>query len=239
MKTLINKISIFLFLIVTLNTFGQYYDQELSEMLREEKKWKIGAFVMPTILTNHVTSKKINYTFLAGLMGGKKLSNALSLTSGVSYIRTRLNHGSWSGAPCGGNGGCYIYTTTDYIEIPLILKMYYSKEKRNVNPYISLGIVTGFSFKNETERINVHVIRTSHNSNYYRTIDYTHDDKFKYQQSLLCLSFGTEVKLTERLELTIDPTFRYSIFAINRRRLIDFTNYTVFAGLGFGLNYKL
>ncbi|MBX3164272.1 MAG: outer membrane beta-barrel protein [Bacteroidetes bacterium] len=234
MKTLIHKILLLLFFTVTLNTFGQYYDRELNEVL-SEKKWKIGAFIMPTILTNHRTSNKINYTFLAGLMGEKKLSNALSLTSGISYIRTKFNHGSWNGAPCGGNGGCYIYTTTDYIEIPLMLKMYYLKEKRNINPYISFGVVTGFSFKNETERIDLHVMLR----NYYRTTHYIHDDKFKYQQSLLCLNFGTEIKLAERLELAIDPTFRYSIFAINRRRLIDFTNYTVFAGLGFGLNYKL
>src|SRR5690606_24603220 len=141
----------------------------------------------------------------------------------------------------GGSGGnCYIYTTTEYIEIPLILKMYYLKEKRNVNSYISLGIITGFSFKNETKRINVYAIPNNYNNSisYYRTIHDIHDDKFKYQQSLLCLSFGTEIKLAERLELIIDPTFRYSIYSPDRKYL-GLTNYTVFAGLGFGLNYKL
>ena len=122
------KLITFLFLIVTLNTFGQDKQDAI------EKKWAIGILTMPTILTNFETSKEIDLTLLTGLKIEKNISNSLTLSSGLNYIQTNLYHGAWHGAPCDNPmATCYIYSKTDFIEVPLTLKIYYLKEKQKVN----------------------------------------------------------------------------------------------------------
>lgn len=214
------KLITLLFLTVALNAFGQD-NHEVSE-----KKWKIGAFIMPTIQTYYETSKEVDLTLLAGIKIETNILNTFSLSSGLHYIRTNLYLGGWHGGFCGFPINCYVYSKTDFVEIPLKVKRYYLKEKQNVNPYISFGVVNSFSLKIETKRID-----EIGNTTFF------YDNQFKYQQSWLSVSFGTELKLTERFELSIDPTFRYSIHSITRA--MDITNYTVFVGLGLGLNYKL
>jgi hypothetical protein len=182
------KFLMFLFLILSLNAFGQ------DNREPDGKNWKIGISVMPSILTNHKTSREMNFSLPAGIQYERKVSGRLSLMSGLTYLRTNLYHGAWHGAFCDNPlATCYIYSTTDLIEIPLTVKLYYLEERQKANPYISFGIVNSFSIKDEDKRVNV-------GKDYYHTT-YFHNNRFHYQQSLLSVSFGTDLRITERLEL--------------------------------------
>jgi len=207
-----NKILIMLLFISVIKLYGQDKNEidqnkqkikklkeEIKELKQETKKnlkypLNLGIYIMPCILTNHETSGYIDFTTIIGIKIRKKFFEKLSIETGLSYYKNDLYHGAWNGAPCSNPISiCYIYSKTNYIEMPVLARIYYSDKTQTVNPYLSVGLINSFSIKSVNERTDVI------DNNYTTTIFI--DNNFKYQQSYLSAGFGTEFKLSDNIQL--------------------------------------
>lgn len=216
-------------LFLTLALFATLSSNGQDGQSLEKGTIKVSAFFMPSIVANNATSSEVAFSPVTGLKVEKELSNRLALGTGLTYYTTDMYNGSWFGASCGSpNSTCHWNSKRTYLEVPLTATVYYSKTKGKINPYVTLGVLTAFSIKTYSTRIDE--IGNDQTASNFET------NGLRYEQNYLSAAFGTEFQLSDHLDLFVEPTFRYSINTMVGS--IDF-NHTMMVGLTSGLTLRI
>ena len=220
------NLTLFILTITAFSVYGQ--DKETSTA--EFKRFQIGVNISPDICYRTLKDFAHNAEGKSGVEYGNlneivKLSYTTGLNicfnfnkyagieTGVQYSNKGFQSKIYGNNPTQTNPTLQYITNYHYIDIPLKANFIFGKRK--VRFITSIGVVTNFFIKQTETVIEVYPDRTerrTYRQNYYNGIDFNR--KVNISPTI---SIGIDYKINNRMNLRIEPTFRYGIYKMTKQ----------------------
>lgn len=229
---------------MTIASFNSYGQETATEGNNPDfKRVQIGVNVSPDICSRTIQNngstggfipaindyETFKFGYTAGLNVCFNLKNFLGLETGIQYsnkgYQTKFEDLIFAQSfPTFPNKVKYIYNF-HYIDIPVKVNFTFGKKK--VRFFTSVGITTNVFIKETQTRISEYSEGTS-KGKMPTGIDY---NRFNLSPTI---SVGIDYKINERMNLRVEPTFRYGVL-----RIIDapVTGYLYNAGLNISFYF--
>ena len=224
----LNKINITLFIISLVISFSSFGQDKINENPNTDfKRFQIGINISPDIcfrtlknndgsstsvglMKSHNDRETTKISYTTGLNFCFNIIKSISLETGFQYsnkgFQTKMMDLTFSGPPSTTlpTKSKSIYNF-HYIDIPI--KMNFSFGKNKIGFFTSVGIITNILIKNDQTMVLVYSDKTEKATNPII-------GNFKALNLSPIISIGVDYKINERMNLRVEPIFRYGVMKI-------------------------
>ena len=178
---------------------------------------------------NHEIIQQRPY-FGGGLNYTHSLFSELNLLAGVTYFKYDMEYTKAQYEDCDSEDGtCWMETNSTQLQIPLGVEFYINDNNLAVRTYYRVSLNTSFSLQ---EQMNITKIVV--NPEFGAPEIQVDDNGFKFQDLSLRVAMGTEIRLNEKLFLSIEPNLSHSLLF----RSEDVINPNYILRFDLGLRYR-